>query len=580
MVYKYQRKTNQGNWDVKDMENAIREATAGSINAVASKYGIPYATLYRHIKKGSAEKKLGRFKPVFSPEQEKSLLEYIKTFDEMFYGLTREDLKTVAFDFAEKNNIPHPFKNGKAGDEWLMGFKNRHPTLTLRTPEPTSIARATGFNKVQVDRFYDLLWETITKYNIDATRLYNMDETGVQSSTKRPPKIFSITGKRQVGFIASGERGQLTTVICCCNAAGAFIPPFLIFGRKRMKDSLLDNAPPGTQATCTDNGWINADVFLIWLQFFVETVRPSADKKVLLLLDNHEAHKFVKGLDYASENNVIVLSFAPHTTHKMQPLDIAVYGPMKTFFEQSICSFQKSHCRKIQQDDMATIFAPAYLRAATSLNAIKGFKSAGIWPFNRQIFGDEEFAPAECNIPTQIAVAASASDGSTLQNGTEAVAPVKSAETSTISPSNLGLPGPSSRPRLTLSPFEIRPLPKCEPIKRRRNCQTSELLTSTPVKQRQREKYVKKNERSLKEKRQLSKNLFKSKPKPATAKRMIKDSSRPRSNSKYTCQVCDEQYVDPPEEDWIMCSQCNEWSHESCTKYSGRGSYFCDECFD
>lgn len=154
MVYKYQRKTNQGNWDVKDMENAIREATAGSMNAVASKYGIPYATLYRHIRKGSAEKKLGRFKPVFSPEQEKSLLEYIKTFDEMFYGLTREDLKTIAFDFAEKNNIPHPFKNGKAGDEWLMGFKNWHPTLTLRTPEPTSIARGTWFNKVQVDRFY------------------------------------------------------------------------------------------------------------------------------------------------------------------------------------------------------------------------------------------------------------------------------------------------------------------------------------------------------------------------------------------------------------------------------------------
>lgn len=56
MVYKYKRKTNQGNWEVKDMENAIREASTGSINAVASKYGNPYATVYRHIKTGNAEK--------------------------------------------------------------------------------------------------------------------------------------------------------------------------------------------------------------------------------------------------------------------------------------------------------------------------------------------------------------------------------------------------------------------------------------------------------------------------------------------------------------------------------------------
>ena len=45
----------------------------------------------------------------------------------------------------------------KAGDGWVRGFLNRHPELTLRKPEPTSIARATGFNKPQVQRFFDLL---------------------------------------------------------------------------------------------------------------------------------------------------------------------------------------------------------------------------------------------------------------------------------------------------------------------------------------------------------------------------------------------------------------------------------------
>ncbi|KAF2886250.1 hypothetical protein ILUMI_19923 [Ignelater luminosus] len=79
-----------------------------------------------------------------------------------------------------------------------------------------------------------------------------------------------VKGKRQVGMIASAERGQLTTVIGCCNAAGSFLPPFLIFARKKMQPRLLDGSPAGTQGTCTPNDCTSSEVFLNWLHFFVE----------------------------------------------------------------------------------------------------------------------------------------------------------------------------------------------------------------------------------------------------------------------------------------------------------------------
>ncbi|CAH2007400.1 unnamed protein product [Acanthoscelides obtectus] len=82
---------------------------------------------------------------------------------------------------------------------------------------------------------------------------------------------------------ASAERGQLRTIIGCCNASGSFLPPFLIFARKKMQARLLDGSPPGTQATCTPNGWTSGEVFLNWMHFIVEQVRPTSDKKVLLL---------------------------------------------------------------------------------------------------------------------------------------------------------------------------------------------------------------------------------------------------------------------------------------------------------
>nr|CAI5827886.1 unnamed protein product [Callosobruchus analis] len=87
----------------------------------------------------------------------------------------------------------------------------RNPTVTLRTPEPTSVARVKGFNRLAVGRFYDLL------------------VTGVYTSSNGPPKVLSTYGKRQVGIISSNEKGVTTTIICCCNVTGTYLPPFFIF---------------------------------------------------------------------------------------------------------------------------------------------------------------------------------------------------------------------------------------------------------------------------------------------------------------------------------------------------------------
>ncbi|KAK9692843.1 DDE superfamily endonuclease [Popillia japonica] len=141
-----------------------------------------------------------------------------------------------------------------------------------------------------------------------------------------------------------------------------------------MQPRLLDGSLPGTQGRCTPNGWTSGEVFLNWIHFFIEQVRPTTNKKVQLLLDNHESHKYYPALEYATKNNVLILSLAPHTTYKMQPMDVAIYGPLKTHFESAVNIFQKSHPgRIIKQYDVSRL----------------------PWPVNRHAFGDEHFAPTE-----------------------------------------------------------------------------------------------------------------------------------------------------------------------------------------
>lgn len=191
---------------------------------------------------------LGRFVPELTPHQEQELLEYIFNMDNLFFGLTKDDFLKLVFQYAEVNNITHPFKNGATGHNFFKEFIVCHPDLTLRRPEPTSIAKARGFNKHQVYRFFYIIKTKIEKHQIGATRLYNMDDTRVQTSANKPPRILTKSDKKQVGLIASTEQGRTTTIIiiCWCNAAGSLVPPMLIFARKKMLSYFFDGAPPGT----------------------------------------------------------------------------------------------------------------------------------------------------------------------------------------------------------------------------------------------------------------------------------------------------------------------------------------------
>ena len=70
-------------------------------------------------------------------------------------------------------------KKRMAGKDFFLAFKKRNPDLALRTPEATSFMRATGFNKPQVDRFYDLLLKLQEQFGFQASHIYNADETGL-----------------------------------------------------------------------------------------------------------------------------------------------------------------------------------------------------------------------------------------------------------------------------------------------------------------------------------------------------------------------------------------------------------------
>lgn len=116
-------------------------------------------------------------------------------------------------------------------------------------------------------------------------------------------KVVCLKGKREVHKLSSAERGHLVTLVVCMSASGVYVPPMLVFPRKRMKDSLLDGAPPGSIGCCHISGWIQADLFTKWMSHFINHTKPSKEDPVVLVLDGHSSHTRNVEVIYLARNN-------------------------------------------------------------------------------------------------------------------------------------------------------------------------------------------------------------------------------------------------------------------------------------
>ncbi|XP_023310002.1 uncharacterized protein LOC108904856 [Anoplophora glabripennis] len=332
---------------------------------------------------------------VFSMSQEDRLVKYIKKCSNMNYGLTFEQIKVLVYDYAKmlpNCNYPQSWNSKKKADtDWQYSFMIRNSTLALRKPESTSLARGLGFSKVKVEEFFTNYKNVLERYQFTPDRIFNLDETGV-TTVLRPPRVVAPKGKKQIGLIASAERGELVTCVGVISATGNALPPVYIFPRVRNIDDYLENGPALSAAFGNKSGWMTGDLFIKTLEHIVKHTSCNKENKILLLMDNHESHTTLAAILYARENGIVLLSFPPHTSHKLQPLDVGVYGPFKGKCAVSLNDWMSNNPGKtVSVKHIARITKKPYLEAFTPSNITNAFEKTGIWPHNSSPFNDEDF---------------------------------------------------------------------------------------------------------------------------------------------------------------------------------------------
>jgi len=413
MVRNYKKKnTRSGEVDEKSMANAIKDVLENnmSIRKSAAKYDLKPLTLITRImkirknagtehntSKRSFQSKYAT-KQVFSLEEESILNKYITNCSKMHYGLTCIQVRKLAYEFAKANNMKFPSRwevNKMAGIDWLESYRKRNANLSLRKSENTSAARSYDFNKTAVKEFQENLEGLIKKHKFTADRIYDFDESGI-TTVLSTLKVLADKTQKQIGQLVSAERGELVTFGSIISASGNTIPPLFVFPRVHYKNHFIDGAPEGSLGTATKSGWINSKIFVDVLKHIQKFTRCSKESPILLLYDNHESHVSLEAVNYSRDNGIVYLSFPPYTTHRLQPLDVGVFGPFKAKLKVAFNDWHVSNPGKtLNIYNIPKLAKIAYFESFTAKNMTSSFEKTGIWPFNKLVFSDNDFAPVQ-----------------------------------------------------------------------------------------------------------------------------------------------------------------------------------------
>lgn len=89
-----------------------------------------------------------------------------------------------------------------------------------------------------------------------------------------------------------------------------------------------------------------------------------------------------KVMQFCHENNIIFCRLPPHTSHKLQPYNVGVFGPFKTAYRELEEELYRGGANAVGKQHFTFLYSQARCAAFTSRNIKSGWAKAGLYPFN------------------------------------------------------------------------------------------------------------------------------------------------------------------------------------------------------
>jgi hypothetical protein len=119
----------------------------------------------------------------------------------------------------------------------------------------------------------------------------------------------------------------------------------------------------------------------------------NPDHPRLLIIDGHNSHTTLRFLEYAESHNIIVICLPPHTTHRLQPCDVGVFGPLSKAWKKEVenCYLQWI---TVSRYNLVEVYARARVASFKCDTIQAAFRKSGIWPPNPDAIPAEAYGPS------------------------------------------------------------------------------------------------------------------------------------------------------------------------------------------
>ena len=193
-----------------------------------------------------------------------------------------------------------------------------------------------------------------------------------------------------LGASQDGSR-EFITLIASISAAPTCIPPALIYqGQSNdLQDTWLDDFDDSKDLAffaSSEKGWSNDLLGLQWLEHVFDRCTKEEAKRGrrLLIVDGHNSHFNMQFIDYTDRHRILLVILPPHSTHRLQPLDIGLFSPLATYYTEEIdrLLFEGQGLVRMTKRDFWRLFRPAWEKAFSKKNISSAFEAAGVEPFN------------------------------------------------------------------------------------------------------------------------------------------------------------------------------------------------------
>ena len=147
----------------------------------------------------------------------------------------------------------------------------------------------------------------------------------------------------------------------------------------------------------SENGWTDDFLCEQWFcNIFVPCTkaRNTSGAPILLIYDGHGSHLTDGILKLAEENNIKLFQLPLHTTHRTQPLDVGIFGPLQCRWMERCDNVLEETGEEIWKVDFIREYMAARVLTFVPETIKNAWQKCGISPLDSNVFTDKDFAPS------------------------------------------------------------------------------------------------------------------------------------------------------------------------------------------